>query len=115
MKIKEIRAMPVSEAENQVAALRAELAKERAVAAGGTRPENPGRIRAVRKTIARLLTVINEKKRAGEISGGKKALAVGAGAKQAEKKAPVVHVAKKAGVVVKKAEKGREKKGVKRA
>ena len=44
MKVKEIRAMPVSEAESQVAALRAELAKERAVAAGGTRPENPGKI-----------------------------------------------------------------------
>ena len=41
MKIKEMRAMPVSEAEMQVAELRAELAKERSVAAGGTRPENP--------------------------------------------------------------------------
>ena len=68
MKIKEMRAMPVSEAEKQVAEFRAELAKERAVAAGGTRPENPGKIRKVRKSIARLLTVINEKKRAGEIS-----------------------------------------------
>gem|GEM_PF-1199294 len=94
--------MPVSEAEKQVAELRAELAKERAVAAGGTRPENPGKIRGVRKSIARLLTVINEKKRAGEISGGKKAGAAAkqvspgffseekkAGAKQVEKKAPV--------------------------
>lgn len=61
--------MPVSEAEKQLAELRAELAKERAVAAGGTRPENPGKIRGVRKTIARLLTVINEKKRVSEKAG----------------------------------------------
>ena len=94
MKINEMRAMPVSEAERQVAELRAELARERAVAAGGTRPENPGKIRGVRKNIARLLTVINEKKRAGEISGGKQAGA-------AEKKAPVARVAKKAGAVAK--------------
>jgi large subunit ribosomal protein L29 len=116
MKIKEMRAMPVSEAERQVSELKAELAKERAVAAGGTRPENPGKARGIRKNIARLLTVINEKKRSGEGTVGKKGGEKAA--KQAEKNAPVAHAAKKAavagkaGVAKKKAGKGKAKKGV---
>ena len=67
MKINEMRAMSILEARKQISELRTELAKERAVAAGGTRPENPGKIRGIKKKIARLLTVINEKLRAGEI------------------------------------------------
>jgi large subunit ribosomal protein L29 len=47
----------------KVAELKEELAKEKALVAGGTRPENPGKIRSVRKTIARILTVINEKEK----------------------------------------------------
>lgn len=104
MKIKEIRAMPVAEAERNVAELRAELAKERAVAAGGTRPENPGKVRGVRKTIARLLTVINEKKRAGEKGAGK----------AVEKAQAVKPVEKKKVAVVKKVEKAKAKTGVKK-
>ena len=126
MKIKEMRAMPVSEAEKQVAEHRAELAKERAVAAGGTRPENPGKIRGIRKSIARLLTVINEKKRAGEKAGGERTKAAESGTKQAEKKAPVASAVKKMVIVkkavegkkskavIKKAEKGKANKGVKK-
>ena len=67
MKINEMRAMSILEARKQISELRTELAKERAVAAGGTRPENPGKIRGIKKKVARLLTVINEKLRAGEI------------------------------------------------
>jgi len=66
MKVNEMRAMSISEARKQISELRTELAKERAVAAGGTRPENPGKIRGIKKNVARLLTVINEKLRAGE-------------------------------------------------
>jgi len=61
MKVSEMRTMPVEEAERHLREIRTELAKERAVAAGGTRPENPGKIRGLKKNIARLLTVINEK------------------------------------------------------
>jgi len=61
MKVSEIRAMAVSEAKKQLAELRTELAKEKAVAAGGTRPENPGKIRSLRRNIARFLTVIRSK------------------------------------------------------
>ena len=66
MKISEMRTMSILEARKQISELRTELAKERAVAAGGTRPENPGKIKGIKKKIARLLTVINEKLRAGE-------------------------------------------------
>lgn len=66
MKIGEMRSMSLGEAKKHVSNLRTELAKERAVAAGGTRPENPGKIRSLRKDIARFLTIINQKYKAGE-------------------------------------------------
>ncbi len=66
MKISEIRTMSISDARKQISELRTELAKGRAIAAGGTRPENPGKIRGIKKNVARLLTVINEKVKAGE-------------------------------------------------
>ncbi len=61
MKISEMRTMAIPEAKKQVHDLRSELAKHRAVAAGGTRPENPGKIRGLKKNIARFLTIIKEK------------------------------------------------------
>jgi len=54
--------MSPQEREEKLQQLRNELAKERAAIASGTRPENPGRIREIRKTIARILTIQNEKK-----------------------------------------------------
>lgn len=61
MRLSEIRAMGVDALRERVVELKAELAREKALVVGGTRPENPGRIRRVRKTIARILTVIREK------------------------------------------------------
>lgn len=61
-----MRAMALAELRSQVRETRAELAKEKAVAAGGTRPENPGKIRSLRRNIARLLTVMRQKQLAGE-------------------------------------------------
>ena len=72
MKISEIRAMDVSSMKEKVVELKAELAKEKALVAGGTRPENPGKIKSVRKTIAKILTVVNEKKRESKKSRVKK-------------------------------------------
>ncbi len=66
MKLGEMRSMALSDAIEQLAQLRAELAKERAVVAGGTRPENPGKIRQLRKTIARILTIMRERELKGE-------------------------------------------------
>ena len=44
--------------------LRDELMHERGVAAMGGAPPNPGKIRALRKNIARILTIISEEQRA---------------------------------------------------
>lgn len=47
----------------KVAELKTELAKEKALVASGTRPEKPGKIKSIRKTIARILTIIKEKEK----------------------------------------------------
>ena len=44
--------------------LRQELTKERALIASRTRPEKPSKIRNIRKDIARMLTILNERKKA---------------------------------------------------
>jgi large subunit ribosomal protein L29 len=43
--------------------LKQELAKERAVIASGTRSEKPGKIRKLRREIARILTALTMKKK----------------------------------------------------
>ena len=54
-KMDELRGLTQAELESKLMDLRAELAKERSLVASGTRPENPGKIRATRRTIAKLL------------------------------------------------------------
>ena len=56
----EIRAMNLDELKAKLRELRAELARERSVAAGGGSLENPARSRELRRTIARILTKIRE-------------------------------------------------------
>ena len=43
--------------------LKGVLSKEKALVASGTRAEKPSRIRNTRREIARILTIMNEKKR----------------------------------------------------
>jgi len=45
---------------NRLNELRLELAKERAQIAVGGSPSNPGRVKEIRKTIARILTELNK-------------------------------------------------------
>lgn len=45
--------------------LRDELMHERGVAAMGGAPPNPGKIRALRKNIARILTIMSEERKLG--------------------------------------------------
>ncbi|MEM2907875.1 MAG: 50S ribosomal protein L29 [Candidatus Hadarchaeales archaeon] len=52
--------MSIEEMRAKLRELRAELARERAVAAAGGSLENPGRIRELRRTIARILTIMKE-------------------------------------------------------
>ncbi len=56
----ELRGMSIEELKEKLRELRAELAKERAVARAGGTTENPMRIRELRRAIARVLTVIRE-------------------------------------------------------
>lgn len=65
LKPNEIRDMSLEEMEAELAELRSELARERAVAAAGGALENPGRVKELRRTIARVLTIMKEKQREG--------------------------------------------------
>lgn len=59
LKANEIRDMSVEEMRAELAELRSELAREKAVSAVGS-VENPGRIKELRRTIARILTIMKE-------------------------------------------------------
>ncbi|MEM3526419.1 MAG: 50S ribosomal protein L29 [Candidatus Jordarchaeaceae archaeon] len=61
-RINDIRKWTPEELEKKLEEYRSELLEQRALQASGGAIENPGRIREVRRTIARILTVINEKK-----------------------------------------------------
>ncbi|MCU0861389.1 MAG: 50S ribosomal protein L29 [Methanomassiliicoccales archaeon] len=60
---KEIRAMSTEDRAKRLRELRDELMHERGTAAMGGAPANPGRIRAIRTNIARILTVQREEKK----------------------------------------------------
>ena len=66
IKSKEIRKMSPEQRLAKLKDLRNELVHERGVAAMGGAPANPGRIRAIRADIARLLTIIREEERKEE-------------------------------------------------
>ena len=68
MKPAEIRGMALREAEEKLSELKTALAKERAVIASGTKPEKPGNVRYIRRDIARFLTIMAQKRKAGEKS-----------------------------------------------
>ena len=61
VRAKEIREMSDDQVQKQLKDLRNELLKERAITATGGAPESPGRIRELRRTIARILTIQKEK------------------------------------------------------
>lgn len=64
MKAREIRAMSSEERRKKLLELRNELMEEYGRASMGGSPPSPGRIRLIRRTIARILTIMREK---GEI------------------------------------------------
>lgn len=61
----EIREMSIEEMRAKLREFRAELARERSVAAAGGSLENPARIRELRRTIARILTIMREAQKKG--------------------------------------------------
>ncbi|MEM1657657.1 MAG: 50S ribosomal protein L29 [Candidatus Jordarchaeales archaeon] len=66
-KIKEIRSWSDEELKKKLDELRAEQLNLRMIKLLGGSIENPARIRNIRRTIARILTVINERKRKAEV------------------------------------------------
>ncbi|HHI03944.1 MAG TPA: 50S ribosomal protein L29 [Candidatus Woesearchaeota archaeon] len=65
LKIKEIESMNVEEMKTKLDELKKELIKHNAQIATGTNPKSPGQVRVIKKTIARILTVL-------KIKGGEK-------------------------------------------
>ncbi|GBE17725.1 MAG TPA: 50S ribosomal protein L29 [Euryarchaeota archaeon] len=57
----EIRDMDVSEIDTKIEELRQELLKINTTIASGGTPDNPGKIKAIRRTIARMKTIRAEK------------------------------------------------------
>jgi large subunit ribosomal protein L29 len=59
-KPKEIREMSPEEREKNVLVLKEELMRERGMAAMGGAPTSPGKIRSLRRTISRYITIMKE-------------------------------------------------------
>ena len=60
MKIKEIRAMPKAELEKKLKELRKDLIKENAQISTGTTQKNPSNARNIKKTIAKILSILKQ-------------------------------------------------------
>ena len=63
VKKKDLRMMGEGELKEKKQELEAELSREKGAIASGTRAENPGKIREMRRTIARINTILNERNR----------------------------------------------------
>ncbi len=61
LKTKELAAMTKEGLMQKAIELKQDLSKEKATVASGTRSENPGKIRKLRRDIARILTAITAK------------------------------------------------------
>ena len=61
LRSEEIRDMSINEMEEKIKELKNELFRERAIIASGGVPENPGRIKEIKRTIARILTIKRER------------------------------------------------------
>lgn len=61
LKTKEIRSMAKEDLNEKLEELKKELIKINAQIATGTTPKSPGQVRQIKKTIARILTVIKDK------------------------------------------------------
>jgi large subunit ribosomal protein L29 len=60
LRLKEIREMPPEKRNEKITEFRTELARLKTMVAAGGSIDNPAKIRVLRKTIARLLTVESE-------------------------------------------------------
>ncbi len=60
MKIKELRSMKDEELNEKLKETYLELMKERSSIAAGSAPKNPGKVKVMKKTIARIKTIRTE-------------------------------------------------------
>lgn len=60
LRMDDIRDMDTEERQKRLQEFRTELIKIKTMIRAGGSVENPGRVKALRKTIARILTVMNE-------------------------------------------------------
>ncbi|WXG45467.1 MAG: 50S ribosomal protein L29 [Candidatus Atabeyarchaeum deiterrae] len=60
LRLKEIRGMSPAEREKRLEELHAEITRARALRTGGGTIESPGRIKELRKTVARIITITRE-------------------------------------------------------
>ncbi len=63
MRVKELRAMHEPELDTKILELRKELMKTSSQIAIGTVPKNPGRIKEMKRTIAKILAIKHEKQK----------------------------------------------------
>ena len=63
LRISDIRKMSDEERKRRLSELRAELMRAKTMVKAGGSLDNPSRIRELRRTIARILTVMNEERR----------------------------------------------------
>ncbi len=62
MKTKEIRSMNKEDLNAKLEELRKELIKVNAQVSTGTTPKSPGQVKQIKKNIAKILTILHEKK-----------------------------------------------------
>ena len=65
MRAKELRVMNELELDNKVVELKKELMKVNSQIAIGTLPKSPGKVKDLKKTIAKILTIKNQKRQGG--------------------------------------------------
>ena len=63
IKNKELRKMSTQELSNKLLEIKKNLIKINSQIAAGTIPENPGNVRNVKKTVARIITIMTETKK----------------------------------------------------
>ncbi len=61
LRVKELRALSIQELEDKLKQLEAELRTEKGAVSSGVAPKNPGKIKEIRRTIARIKTIMKEK------------------------------------------------------
>ena len=71
LRLKDIRAMSSEDRRKKLTELRTELMRLKTMIKAGGAVENPGRIRELRKTIARILTIENEQPKLAKETGEK--------------------------------------------